>query len=80
MGLVDLEELALGLGDDSIVDRLQVLEELGHVLGADMHRDVETETVLGRHGIVCEYASFFLVSLLESGCVAYMMNVFLDID
>lgn len=48
-GLVDLEEEELWLGDDGIIRRLEVLEELLHVFRVNIDSDVQTEARNWRH-------------------------------
>lgn len=48
-GLVHLKETAFRLSNYSIIDRLEVLKELGNVLRIDINGDVEAESSFRPH-------------------------------
>lgn len=57
--LVDLEECALRLGDDGLVDRIKVLEELVDVGGVDCEGEVDADSWIRRHcRRACQYSNF----------------------
>jgi len=45
LGLVDLKKAEFGLGDDGVVEGLEVVEEFVDVFGVDVDRDLEGNAV-----------------------------------